>query len=784
MNTQEEFEKGRLDAEAHAKVFAERIAPTNGLFNATSQADPKAIILAGQPGAGKSGLASNAKNQLLHDVVIIDPDNLRDYHPEVDRFRIEHPFSWSGYTHSDASQWANELREAAIDQKKNLIIDTTLGNSESAVNTIKHLQANGYDVEVRGMATHRMESEVGVDQRFTASTDKMGYGRYVPLEVREHVYKALPKSLNDVHAQTDVPIEIYNRSGSKLYDSRSDARQPGTVLEEARDHSVTRFNKARDIRDSYHAQLAWHQDLPTALEKSTKVPPEAHAPLLQEREALRIVPNLANEAIHAEQAYHAVTRRIAGQGLGAAGAVAAAIDVAQTGHRSAELLEQGNVTGAQSGLLHFGSRTLGMGTGMSVAGGAGALLGVETGPGAFVTGAVGGIAGAVAGDKIADAVDQYRIHHQIDPQGLPWRYDPDHPEQGWVSEIRPRANFTPPVADAALQERLNYQSSGTAAELRIALPGNLPDPYAQPAGPNDPAHPRVGSWIRDPDTHAWSREVTKAVFDRSVVRDTEIASSTRATELDKTAEETIGRNRANSPQGIADAYQAMYTQRGWEKFGPMPEAVTTTLQQASRTVLASDGHTYAEGADHQWTTPGMLYGRNEAKGNVLDEVNATQRLDTSLRRAEPSAPTTPLRLDDPSHPDHAFYMDTREKVHALDRQLGREPDHHSDQVASAMTVQARAGGFRRVDEVALATDNSKFFGVHRSPGRTDNLFNQYTLLPTAAAERSMEESAAQWPEAMQQYQRVQENNQAQTQAFEQARQQSQPQEGQGLGMMR
>lgn len=777
-------EEGRLNPETHARIFAEKLFPDSGILKASSQVQPKAIILAGQPGAGKGGLVNKAEAEFAFNVVTVDPDDLRMFHPEVKRFQTSYPLNWSGYTHPDASQWANELREAAIEQKKNLIIDTTLGNGDRAVAMIKDLEANGYEVQVRAMATHRLESEVGVDRRFTSSVDKVGYGRYVPSKVREDVYDSLPRSLDTVHSQTNVPIAIFNRKGDKLYDSQSDPRQPGLALSEARDQSLNRFNKVRELRDDYRAQLAWHQDLPHALERSTKVPVEAHVPFLRERESLRVVSHLASDAAHAEQAYHAVTRRIAGQGLGALGVVATVVELDQTRQRSVELLDQGNVTGAQSGVLHFGSRTLGMATGAAVAGSAGALVGVESGPGAFATGTVGGIAGAVAGDAIADAIDNYRIYHQTDPQGLPWRSDPDHPEQGWVSEIPPLPNGPPPVADAALQDRLDYQSSSTSAELRMAVPGKLADPYKQPAGPGDQTYLQSQAWTRNSDTHAWSRDVTTAMVDRTMLHKTEFASTTRAAELDRAAEETIGRNRANSPQGVADTYRMMYAHRGWEKFGPMPEAVTSTLKEAHRTVLASDGHTYTQGADRQWSTPGMLYGRNEARGNILDEVNATQRLDKALRSVEPAAPSLPVRLDGPSHPDHAFYMNTREKVHDLDRQLGREPDYHSDQLASALTVQARAGGFQGIDEVALATDNSKFFAVHRSPGRTDNLFNQYTELPTAAASQSMEESAAQWPSAMQQFQRVQEAHQAQSQAFEQARQQAQQQEGHGFSMIR
>ena len=176
-----------MDPAAHQRVFLDEIVPQSGLQTATSQPHPKAVILAGQPGAGKGGLAETARSEFSRDAVTIDPDELRRYHPDVHRFQTEHPYTWPTNTQPDASQWAGELRQAAIDQKKNLIIDTTLGHGDSAVAMIKNLQAQGYEVEVRAIATHWLESELGVDERFTRGLDQSGFGRYVPADVRARI---------------------------------------------------------------------------------------------------------------------------------------------------------------------------------------------------------------------------------------------------------------------------------------------------------------------------------------------------------------------------------------------------------------------------------------------------------------------------------------------------------------------------------------------------------------------------------------------------------------------
>ncbi|RMH89100.1 hypothetical protein EBB59_10930 [Lysobacter pythonis] len=70
----------RLDPELHARVFEEQIVPKSLLSQKGSHEHPKAIILGGQPGAGKGGLARSAELELRDDIVKIDPDALREYH--------------------------------------------------------------------------------------------------------------------------------------------------------------------------------------------------------------------------------------------------------------------------------------------------------------------------------------------------------------------------------------------------------------------------------------------------------------------------------------------------------------------------------------------------------------------------------------------------------------------------------------------------------------------------------------------------------------------------------
>ena len=128
-------------------------------------------------------------------------------------------------------------------------------------------------------------------------------------------------------------------------------------------------------------------------------------------------------------------------------------------------------------------------------------------------------------------------------------------------------------------------------------------------------------------------------------------------------------------------------------------------------------------------------------------------------------PVAPQRLDDPAHPDHALFQQARGHVAAIDHSLGRAPDMHTDQLASAVTVQARADGLQRIDLAALSTDGQRLWAVQTPAGRRDHLFDLRTSVPTAEAMTSMDQSGAKWPQAMHQFEQhhAQQQEQSQTQ---------------------
>lgn len=473
------------------------------------------------------------------------------------------------------------------------------------------------------------------------------------------------------------------------------------------------------------------------------------------------------------------------------GVGATVADGVKSGGAAVDAFEAGNHAGGMSQVVHFAGRNVGGWAGAAAFASAAGAAGVETGPGALVAAGIGGIVGGVAGERLANEYDQYRINNQRDAEGTRWTLDATHGWSQWLPPLpdNPREHVV--VAGPELARRLSFQASNTAVELALANEYEPKDPYRQPPSDHDSRTAEAVPWIRDPDTKTWSRHITDQWLEHGMSRShVESASPRRAVELDASAEQTIRENVAQSHLGVAERYLSAYEQERWHELGKVPTAVQHALLTPADKLVASDGHTYTHERSGDWSSPSFL-GTRHAAGNLREELDRSSEVATntsraadeelaSIDRAVAAPAARPARLDDRAHPDHALFAQARERIVELDKTLGRSPDQFTDNLASALTVQARKDGLSRIDQVALSTDGQALWAVQTPPGRKDHLFDLQTKLPTSEATTPMEQSAAKWPAAMQQFQsQEQENAIAQQQS-----QERQQQESMGRGMSR
>ncbi len=709
-----------IEPGAHERIFREEILRRAEYLSATEQATPRAVLLAGQPGSGKGGFADAAKLELGGDAVTVDPDALRQYHPRIHALQREFPYTWSGQTHADASQWADEYREAIVASRKNLILDTTLSNGEWTSEMINDLKTKGYEVEVRAVVAHRLESEHGVDERFSSRVDRQGVGRHVPEEIRTAIYDKIPAALDTVHARTGVPVRLYSREGVELYDSRNSAQLPGEALSAARDARLRDPAVLRQLEEGWLQQRDWHRTLPERLPDNPRIDAPTAQRLLAERAERGIVENVGRSADQAAQLAETqgfrATQGVAGPGLArgavAVGVVVATVDAYSTGRDVARAYSQDNPTAAEAKLFDFSARTGGGVAGAGLGFAAGSALGTP-----LIGGVIGGGLGYVGGNAVAEWRHREAIYTQRDERGREWRMDPERPEQGWQHVENRRTGAMQSTerivhpADAALTSELNFKASTVSLERALGDARAGADPYRLPRSAGDAPSVPDTPWVLNPTSGQWTRQ-RYALQDDGTDLGKQVkvgagadsgpdrATPERAAQLDAQSRQIIEANAAMSAPVMAARFNEAHRTQGWEVYGAVSPAISSARTRTDE-IRASDTNLYQRDARGQWVNDGVIFDR---AANPLIHRELEQTREAAMRQAREIDPPQAKRSEDvtralppgfapaqsqspdlrePSHPGHAAFNEMSHRARVFESQNGIPHGDHTDRFAAA-----------------------------------------------------------------------------------------------------
>lgn len=223
----------KLPADEHDRI--RRDIAADALIGTSPQDRPIAIILAGQPGAGKGALAKAGRNELEErgGAVLVDTDALRAYHTNYDDLMLANDRMAAKLVQEDAGRWADELAIDTIDARRNLIVDGTLKTPENAEALCRQLKAQGYEVEVRAVAASREDSVLGIYKRYERQKAELGAGRWVPEKVHNDAYKGMPCSLDLLEREGLADcVRIYRRDihrpekATCIYERTADSGSP------------------------------------------------------------------------------------------------------------------------------------------------------------------------------------------------------------------------------------------------------------------------------------------------------------------------------------------------------------------------------------------------------------------------------------------------------------------------------------------------------------------------------------------------------------------------------
>jgi len=193
-------------ADIFAIIKADR---TIGLF---PEAPPRFYLHAGQPGCGKTEVNNLVKAQLDGNILECNADNLRDYHPDVDKILREREAEYPNLTWTAANRWNKALIDEGISHRYHLLIETTLHDQELALVTFARMKQHGYTTNLQVLAVPYRWSWLGIHLRYEALKSRKGFARRVSEADHDLRYNQLPGSLRAIIDSPDLDhVVIYRR---------------------------------------------------------------------------------------------------------------------------------------------------------------------------------------------------------------------------------------------------------------------------------------------------------------------------------------------------------------------------------------------------------------------------------------------------------------------------------------------------------------------------------------------------------------------------------------------
>ena len=202
-------------------------------FNKNISSTPRAVILGGQSGAGKTTIHRVKMIESQGDYIVIDGDTYRAQHPYFRELQEKYGVDSVDYT----KMFAGKMVEAVIDKLSslhyNLIIEGTLRSATVPITTATLLKAKGYAVDFCLIATKPELSYLTTQLRYLEMlvVDPL-QARATPKEHHDGIVKSLVSNSNEIE-QSGLfeSVQVYKRDLEQVYNSKLCTESVGTVVD-------------------------------------------------------------------------------------------------------------------------------------------------------------------------------------------------------------------------------------------------------------------------------------------------------------------------------------------------------------------------------------------------------------------------------------------------------------------------------------------------------------------------------------------------------------------------
>ena len=204
------YSKGLSRLYEHLRKFAWTDDKIAAPANPVSQGK-KAVILLGQPAAGKSSVANPIARYLK--AIIADSDEAKKILPEYQGG------IGANAVHTESALMNNDIIQMALEKGDNIVVPSTGGNLKTVEKVITLLKDKGYDVTIGNVNVTATNAMIRMIRRFIAK------GRLIPLAVMKEIGEKPKINYDNVKGKVDGYFELDNNQAFK---------ESQTLLEDSR----------------------------------------------------------------------------------------------------------------------------------------------------------------------------------------------------------------------------------------------------------------------------------------------------------------------------------------------------------------------------------------------------------------------------------------------------------------------------------------------------------------------------------------------------------------------
>ena len=193
--------------------------------------NPKAYILGGQPGSGKSTL-QNMIGIKSPNTVMINGDEYRSRHPNYEKIYEVYSLESANHTQSFANAVANALTEKLSNDGYNIVIEGTCRRPEVPLKTCNDLKEKGYEVELMIMCCDKNVAWLSTIDRYNRMKEQGKLPRAVPIDKFRETVTNLSSNIDELyHSGAFDEITLYNRHCRELYRmTDTPDKAPGEII--------------------------------------------------------------------------------------------------------------------------------------------------------------------------------------------------------------------------------------------------------------------------------------------------------------------------------------------------------------------------------------------------------------------------------------------------------------------------------------------------------------------------------------------------------------------------